>query len=282
MKNAMQLKAIIKNISKEKSISAQLVMQNFMLERLLERISVSKYKSNFILKGGFLIAAMVGLDTRATMDMDVTIKGLPVTEETVSMMFKEICSIALEDDVAFTFNRIGEIREGDEYGGYRVSLSAVYPPMEVPLKLDITTGDKITPKEVIYEFKLLLEDRSIQVLAYNLETVMAEKLETVISRGDQNTRPRDFYDIYILHRLQRKNIEHSALKAALLATAEKRNSTGIVEQYEKIISIIQNSEIMKKRWCDYQKDFDYANEIEFEDTCNTIKEILDSLDIIHL
>lgn len=256
MKNAMQLKAIIKNISKEKSISAQLVMQNFMLERLLERISVSKYKFNLILKGGFLISAMVGLDTRATMDMDVTIKGLPVTEETVAMMFKEICSIALEDDVAFTFNRIGEIREGDEYGGYRVLLSAIYLPMEVPLKLDITTGDKITPKEVIYEFKLLLEDRSIQVLAYNLETVMAEKLETVISRGDQNTRPRDFYDIYILYKLQRNNIDHSALKAALLATAGKRNSTGIVEQYDKIVSIMQNSELMKKRWRDYQKDFD--------------------------
>lgn len=217
---------------------------------------------------------MVGLDTRTTMDMDVTIKGLPVTEETVSKMFKEICSIALEDDVTFIFNRIGEIREGDEYGGYRVSLSAVYPPMDVPLKLDITAGDKITPKEVVYEFKLLLEDRSIQVLAYNLETVMAEKLETVISRGDQNTRPRDFYDIYILYRLQRKNIEHSALKAALLATAEKRNSTGIVEQYDKIVSIIQNSELMIKRWHDYQKDFDYASEIEFEDTCGTIKEIL--------
>jgi predicted nucleotidyltransferase component of viral defense system len=282
MKNAMQLKAIIKNISKEKSISAQLVMQNFMLERLLERISVSQYKSNFILKGGFLIAAMVGLDTRATMDMDATIKGLPFTEETVSKMFKEICSIALEDEVTFIFNCIGEIRGGDEYGGYRVSLSAVYPPMEVPLKLDVTTGDKITPKEVIYKFKLLLEDRTIQVLAYNLETVMAEKLETIISRGDQNTRPRDFYDIYILHRLQRKNIEYSALKAALLATAEKRNSLKIINQYDRIVAIIQNSEIMKTQWRNYQSDFDYACEIEFEDTCNTIKEILDSLEITPL
>lgn len=277
MKNAMQLKAIIKNISKENGISAQLVMQNFMLERLLERISVSKYKFNFILKGGFLIAAMVGLDSRATMDMDVTIKGLPVTEKTVSKMFKEICSIDLDDDVAFIFNRIGEIREGDEYGGYRVSLGAIYPPMEIPLKLDITTGDKITPKESVYEFKLLLEDRSIQVLAYNLETVMAEKLETVISRSDQNTRPRDFYDIYILQKLQAKNINQSALKAALLATAEKRNSTGIVKQYDKIVSVIQNSGLMKKRWRDYQMNFDYASEIEFEDTCSAIREILDSL-----
>ena len=174
MKNAMQLKAIIKNLAKEKHISAQLVMQNFMLERLLERISISKYQQNFILKGGFLIATMVGLDTRATMDMDATIKGLPVNEQTVREMFEEICKIELEDDVTFSFRSIGEIREGDVYAGYRVSLSANYPPMAVPLKLDITTGDKITPKEIEYQFKLLLEDRSISVLAYNLETIMAE------------------------------------------------------------------------------------------------------------
>ena len=165
-------------------------MQNFMLERLLERISVSKYQHNFILKGGFLIAAMVGLDTRATMDMDATIKGLPVNEENVREMFEEICKIELDDDVTFLFRSIGEIREEDVYTGYRVSLSANYLPMSVPLKLDITTGDKITPKEIEYQFKLLLEDRSISVLAYNLETIMAEKLETVISRGDQNTRSK--------------------------------------------------------------------------------------------
>lgn len=155
MNNAMQLKSLIKNIAKEKHISAQLVMQNFMLERLLERISVSRYQQNFILKGGFLIAAMVGLDTRATMDMDATIKGLPVNELTIREMFDEICKIELNDDVIFNFRSIGEIREGDEYTGYRVSLSANYPPMAVPLKLDLTTGDKITPKEIEYHFNLL-------------------------------------------------------------------------------------------------------------------------------
>ena len=175
MKNAMQLKAIIRNLAKEKHVSAQLIMQNYMLERLLERISISKYQQNFILKGGFLIAAMVGIDTRATMDMDATIKGLPVNEQVVREMFEEICKIELEDEVTFSFRNIGEIREGDVYKGYRVSLSANYLPMEVPLKLDITTGDKIIPKEIEYQFKLLLEDRSISVLAYNLETIMAEK-----------------------------------------------------------------------------------------------------------
>ena len=277
MKNAMQLKAIIKNIAKEKQISAQLVMQNFMLERLLERISVSKYQQNFILKGGFLIAAMVGLDTRATMDMDATIKGLPINEQTVREMFEEICKIELADDVTFCFRSIGEIREGDVYSGYRVSLSANYPPMAVPLKLDITTGDKITPKEIVYHFKLLLEDRSISVLAYNLETIMAEKLETVISRGDQNTRPGDYYDIYILAKLQYSNIEPNALKAALYATAKKRGSMAVIKDYQRIMDTVRNSEIMQRQWDNYQKDFEYATDITFGDTCDAVAKLMDNL-----
>lgn len=270
MKNAMQLKAIIKNLAKEKHISAQLVLQNFMLERLLERISVSKYQQNFILKGGFLIAAMVGLDTRATMDMDVTIKGLPVNEKTVREMFEEICKIELADDVTFSFRSIGEIREGDVYAGHRVSLSANYPPMAVPLKLDITTGDEITPKEIEYRFKLLFEDRSISVLAYNLETIMAEKLETVISRGDQNTRPRDYYDVYILTKLQYSNVESNALKAALNATTKKRGSTAVIKDYHRIMDTVRDSEFMQKQWNNYQKDFEFASDISFEDACDTV------------
>lgn len=277
MKNAMQLKAMIKNLAKEKHISAQLVMQNFMLERLLERISVSKYQRNFILKGGFLIAAMVGLDTRATMDMDATIKGLPVNEQTVREMFEEIFKIEINDDVTFSFRSIGEIREGDEYTGYRVSLSANYLPMIVPLKLDITTGDKITPKEIEYRFKLLLEDRSISVLAYNLETILAEKLETVISRGDQNTRPRDYYDIYILAKLQYSNIEFNSLKEALNATVEKRGSKAVVKDYRKIMDTVRNSEIMQKQWDNYQKDFEYSQDIAFVDACDTVVQLMDLL-----
>lgn len=275
MKNAMQLKSIIKNMSKEKGISSQLIIQNFMLERLLERISISKYQPHFILKGGFLIAAMVGLDTRATMDMDATIKGLSVTEEIVVEMFMDICNIQVKDDVHFSFNRITEIRAGDEYSGYRVSLTANYPPMAVPLKLDITTGDKITPREITYEFKLLLEDRTIKILAYNLETVMAEKIETVITRGDQNTRPRDFYDIYVLYKLQGKNIDYTSLNKAVQATAKNRNSTEIIKNYKEIISIIQGSDIMQKYWKDYQKDFEYAADIDFNDTLKALEEIME-------
>ncbi len=281
MKNAMQLKAIIKNLAKEKHISAQLVMQNFMLERLLERISLSKYRKNFILKGGFLIAAIVGLDTRATMDMDATIKGLPVNEQTVREMFEEICKIELDDDVTFSFRNIGEIREGDEYTGYRVSVSANYPPMAVPLKLDITTGDRITPKEIEYRFKLLLEDRSISVLAYNLETIMAEKLETVISRGDQNTRPRDYYDIYILAKLQYSNIKPNSLKAALNATTEKRGSKAVIKDYRRIMDTVKNSGVMQKQWNNYQKDFEYAADIAFEDVCDVVVQLVDEINMIY-
>lgn len=277
MRNAMQLKAVIKNLAKEKHISAQLVMQNFMLERLLERISVSKYQQNFILKGGFLIAAMAGLDTRATMDMDATIKGLPVNEQTVRGIFEDICKIELDDDVDFSFRSIGEIREGDVYTGYRVSLSANYQQMAVPLKLDITTGDKITPKEIEYQFKLLLEDRSISVLAYNLETIMAEKLETVISRGDQNTRPRDYYDIYILTKLQYANIENDVLKAALRATTEKRGSFEVLKDYRRIMDTVKKSEVMQRQWKKYQKDFEYATDIVFEDLCDVVVELMDRL-----
>lgn len=277
MKNAMQLKAVVKNIAKEKKISAQLVLQNYMLERFLERVSVSEYQDNFIIKGGFLIASMVGLDSRATMDMDATIKRYPVNAETVERMIIEIAGIDLKDDITFDFKSIGEIREGDEYTGYRVALSANFPPMAVPLKLDITTGDRITPREIEYEYKLMLEERNIHVLAYNLATILAEKLETVISRGDQNTRPRDYYDIYILTKLQSENIDLETLAFALKATAEKRGSTTIISRYREIMKMIQNSEVMNRQWKNYQKDFDYATGIEFKETCDAVIRIMMSL-----
>ena len=274
MKNAMQLKAYVKNLAKEKNISAQIVLQNYMLERLLERISVSKYRDNFILKGGFLLAAMVGLDTRATMDMDATVKGFPVTKETISEMFRDICTIHIDDDISFTFSDIDDIREDDEYGGYRVSLLGNYPPMTVPLKIDITTGDKITPREMVYQFNLMFEERSIRVLAYTVETILAEKLETIISRGDQNTRPRDFYDIYILNTLQKKNIDNEILKEAFTATVKKRGTERIITNYKEIMEAVSNSSAMKDQWTRYQREFDYAKDIQFEDTCKVVKSVL--------
>jgi len=281
LKNAMQLKALIKTISKSKNISAQIVLQNYMLERLLERISVSRYQPNFILKGGFLIAAMVGLDTRATMDMDATIRGMTVNRDTIKQMFEELCSISLNDDISFSVKHVEAIREGDDYPGLRVALVANYPPLAVPLKVDITTGDQITPREIVFEYKLLFKPTtSLRVLAYNLETVMAEKLETVISRGDQNTRPRDYYDIFIIRKLHWQNIEPATLRLALIATATKRSSLFLLRRYNDILKTISNSEVMKKRWLDYQSDFDYAHDILFPNICTTIKEILDDLNFV--
>jgi len=277
MTNAMQLKALIKNLAKEKCISAQLVLQNYMLERFLERISLSSYRDNYIIKGGFLIASMVGLDTRATMDMDATIKGYPVKEDSIRKMIEEILGIPIEDGITFRLQSIHEIREDDEYSGYRASLIAEYGRMAVPLKLDITSGDKITPREIEYSYKLMWENRSISVLAYNLSTILAEKLETILSRADQNTRPRDYYDVYILTKLQGENIDAKTLSLALSATSEKRGSAHLFSQFRDILSTVKSSSVMKIRWENYQKDFDYAKGIEFEECCNAISTLLESL-----
>lgn len=273
----MQLKAIIKNIAKNKNISAELVLQNYMLERFLERVSLSRYHDNYIIKGGFLIASMVGLDSRATMDMDATIKGHPVNEEAIRKMLEDIIAVPVEDAIHFCLKSVREIREGDEYTGYRVALTADYEKMAVPLKLDITTGDKITPREIEYSYKLMMEDRSIRVLAYNLSTILAEKLETVVSKGDQNTRPRDYYDIYILSKLQAENIDVDSLKAALSATTAKRGSSELMMQYAEIMRTVKSSDVMKRQWDNYRKDFDYAAGIEFEETCDAVVAMMDEL-----
>ena len=276
-KNPMQLKAFIKKKASEKNISAQLVMQNYMLERLLERISQSKYKNNFILKGGFLISAIVGLDTRATMDLDTTIKGFTLTHETIRDIFEEICAVEIADDVQFELAGIYDIRESDDYPGIRVSLKANYPPISVPLTVDVTTGDMITPREIEYTFSLLFDNRSINILAYNLETVLAEKIETVLSRGIANTRPRDYYDVHILYTLRGAKCDTQTLQRALSRTAGKRGSLKILENYPDIIADIRASEQLRLFWKKYQRDFDYAKDISFDETCDTIQRIIDNI-----
>jgi len=276
-KNPMQLKAYIKNKAAEKNVPAQLVMQNYIMERLLERVSLSKYKENIILKGGFLIAAIVGLDTRTTMDLDTTIKGFTLTHETVQQMFENIISVEVDDDITFSIDHTTDIREGDDYPGIRMSLIASYPPLRIPIKVDITTGDKITPQEIKYTFKLLFDDRTISILAYNLETILAEKLETILSRNVVNTRPRDFYDIYILHKLRGEECDYQILKEALIETSKKRGSYSIIDNYKSIIENISHSSRMQSFWNNYQKEFDYANDISFDETCNIVIKIMDKL-----
>ena len=192
-------------------------------------------------------------------------------------MTEEILAVPVDDNISYEFKTIAEIREGDEYTGYRVHLTANYEKMAVPLKLDITTGDKITPREIEYEYKLMLEDRSICVLAYNLPTILAEKLETVISRGDQNTRPRDYYDIFILTKLQSENIDLNTLRDAFRATTEKRGSGEVVKHYREIMQVVRNSSVMNYQWNNYRKDFDYAVEIDFEETCDAVIAIMERI-----
>lgn len=278
-RNPMQLKAYLRNFADRNKISAQLVLQNFMMERLLERISISNYHTNFILKGGFLISSIVGLSSRTTMDMDTTLKGLELSHDVINEVFKEICDIKLNDNIKFVIYQTTNIREGDEYPGIRVSLIAHYMTINVPLKVDITIGDKITPKEIDYSFKLLFEDKIVSILAYNLETILSEKLETVLSRGDSNTRPRDYYDLYILYLLRFNDIDINDLYKAFIATCEKRGSTFVIKEYVKIIDKVKASKTMNNFWLNYQKDFEYAKNIEFIDTCNVVLKIMEMIDL---
>ncbi len=275
--NPMQLKSFIKKNAAEKLISAQLVLQNYLMERLLERIATSPYNNNFILKGGFLIAALVGLDSRATMDLDLTAKGFTLNHKSISEMFNVICAAQVNDDISFYLKSISDIREIDDYPGVRVKLEANYLTLKVPLTVDITTGDRITPKEVDYSYKLLFDDRTISILAYNLETILAEKLETVLVRNVVNTRPRDFYDIYILYKLRGNECNLKILKRALQETAKKRSSLIVLSEYHGIIDAIKESDRLKEFWDNYQKEFEYAKGISYEDICNIVMKIMNEI-----
>ena len=262
---ARQLKDLIRNLSKKKSADAQILMRNYMMERFLERISLSEYKNQFILKGGMLVAAMVGLDARATMDLDATIKGTNVSVEDVEMIISQIISIPLDDGVSFRVKQISEIMEEADYPGVRVSMETKFDGVITPLKIDISTGDAITPREIKYNFNLMLEDRTIEVWAYNLETVLAEKLETVISRNITNTRMRDFYDIYILQKLYGEQLKKQVLRNALVATARKRGTLEQIESEDirEIFDEIESSPVMETLWKTYQKNYSYAADISW-------------------
>lgn len=278
--NTMSFKAIIKNIAKENKVAAQAVLQTYMLERVLERISMSKYKDNFILKGGMLISAMLGIDGRTTMDMDTTIKGFTLNKENIENIFNEICKMDLEDNVTFKINKIELIREDDDYGGYRVTFEANFNnEMPVIMKIDVTTGDKITYGEIKYDFRLMLEDRKIQVLSYNVETIIAEKFESIIKRGTFGTRIRDYYDVHMLLNTQNKNIDKSTLKNAIISTAKHRETTEEINAWKEVVDILINSQTMQRQWKAYQKDNFYAQEIKYEDlieSLNKIGEIYDN------
>ena len=273
IKTAKQLKDLIRNLSKKKSADAQILMRNYMMERFLERISLSEYRDKFILKGGMLVAAMVGLDARSTMDLDATVKGINVNVNDVADLIAGIVSVPIDDGVTFRVNKVSEIMDEAEYPGIRVSMTTVFDGVVTPLKIDISTGDTITPREVRYSFKLMLEDRSIDIWAYNLETVLAEKLETIITRATTNTRMRDFYDIYILEQLHGNTLNAQILHDALLATARKRETEGHLTEAREVFAEVEDSPVMQQLWTAYRKKFSYAADLEWNIVMKAVRKL---------
>ena len=279
IKNAMSLKAKINNIAKKEKVLPQAVMQTYMLERLLERISISEYKDNFILKGGMLISSIIGIDNRSTMDMDTTIKGFKLDKENLKNILQEIIKIDIGDNIKFKIISIENIREDDDYGGLRVHLQASFDEMPIDLKIDVTTGDKITYKEINYKYNLLLEKRSIEIWTYNVETIIAEKYESIIKRSILNTRIRDFYDLYMLTHLDKKNVKSKILIDAIRETSKHRGTFDIINDrnvVEDAINSIQNDNSLKEQWNKYQRSYEYAKDIKYEqliDSIIAIKEI---------
>ena len=269
--SSKQLKDLIRNLSKEVGIEAHVLIRKYMMERFLERVSSSKYNGSFILKGGMLVAAFVGVEARATMDIDTTIKGIPVTMVDMERTITEISNIDLEDNVKFRIKKVSEIMDEAEYSGIRFSMDAVLDGAVIPLKIDISTGDVITPREIAYSYKLMFEDRTIPIMTYPIETVLAEKLETVISRSITNTRMRDFYDIHIL--LKSQNIDADILALALERTAKKRGNFSLLENAESVLKIVKSDEDMKRLWNIYQKKFKYAGECTWDEVIHSVREL---------
>ena len=270
---AMSLKGRIKNYAKGNNIAAQVVLQNYMFECFLTRLSVSEYSEKFVVKGGILIAAIVGLDTRSTMDLDTTLRNLPLTEEKITEAIDTICKIDMKDDVVFTVKSIEPIRKDDIYGGYCVRLDAVYDTIVTPLSIDVSTGDVITPDAVKYEFRSIFdEDIRIGLWGYNIETVIAEKIETILRRGVFTTRPRDYYDVYILGTTQ--EYDKKIYKDALKATIKHRGSVEQISDVEGILKQISESKDLKDMWMKYQKKFAYASDISYENVLEVLRKIV--------
>lgn len=277
--NAMQLKAIINNKAKKLGVHPQRVMQNYLLERILERVSLSEYGDLIIVKGGMLIGSLLGLEKRTSMDLDATVRNFKLTHEKILEVFRSVCVVQVDDDISFAVINCEDIRETDDYPGLRVHLIAHYDPMAIPLKIDVTTGDKITPSAISYSYPLMFDERSIRIMSYPIETVMAEKLETALSRGVANTRLRDYYDIHMLWTLQRGQIDLVTLSKALDATSEKRGSLRIVHGFENVMSVIRKDKTLEGRWNDYARDNAYSEGLTFEVVCLTTLEVMRALEL---
>ena len=277
MKTPEQLKGAIRNIAKEKNLHAQEVLQIFLFEHILERLSLSPYKKNFVLKGGLLISSMIGISERTTMDMDTTVRGIPMEEENIERIIKEIFAIDTGDGITFTFNKMEPIREDDDYNNFRVHFTAAYGKIQDKMKIDITTGDQITPAAIEYSFHTLFDEKDISVMAYTLETILAEKYETILRRGIGNTRARDFYDLHILFHLYRETINPAYFKIAVNHTAAKRGSSKLMPRYRELCEEIKDEPALANLWHIYTEDFSYAAHLSFDDVVQNVVEVGDYL-----
>ena len=276
--NPMQLKAKVNNRAKAVGISPARAMQAYVLDCLVVRLSRSRYRDSVIVKGGVLIGSLIGVDKRTTMDLDATVRGFELSHESTRAMFDEVCALESDDDFSFAFVRTEDIRETDDYPGIRVHLRADFPPLSMPVSVDVTTGDRIVPSAITHTFKLTFDDDVVDVLSYPTATVLAEKLETVLSRGVTNTRPRDFYDIHMLWRLRRDDFTLEELADALQATAEKRRSVSLITTWRETIAAIESDNSMLGQWEAYARRFSYVGVLSLGETCQTIAEIMAGCD----
>jgi len=276
-----QLKGRIKSLAQKNHADARILMRIFMMERFLERVSVSPYRDHFIIKGGILVTSMIGVALRSTMDIDASIKNEELSEEHLLQMLTEISAIDLDDGIAFRVKRAERIMDEMEYPGIRVAMEAALGPMPIPLKLDISTGDVITPREIRYDYKLLTEDRSIPLWSYNLETILAEKLQTVLARGVLNTRMRDFYDVHELSRLYAEAIDAPTLRAAFQATCRKRGTERLLEEGTTILDGIASNPSLQRLWESYQKKFSYAADLSYADIIESATALFQEIESTH-
>ena len=273
IKNRDSLKAKASNLSKKTNLPNKYLIQNFMFEALLKRISKSKYKDKFIIKGGLLLSSIFGVNLRSTMDLDTTIKGLPLDRKTITKVINEIISIDVEDNVKLEIENIKDIREEELYSGFEVNLKAEFDGLNTNLMIDITTGDVITYKEVEFKYNTIFDNEIINIMTYNYETIIAEKFESIISRNIDNTRMKDYYDLYMFVNLKWNDINKETLRKAIINTSKARETLDYIENANKYIELISDDSRLNLLWNSYQNNYEYAKDIEFEDTINAIKVI---------
>lgn len=270
-----QIKGRIKSVAKQNNADARTLMRIYMMERFLERLAQSEYRDNFIIKGGILVTAMIGVAHRSTMDIDTSMKNLNLSAEDALRVVNQVKDIDLDDGVSFDVKDVSNIMDEMEYPGIRVTMNANVGRLITPLKIDISTGDVITPRAIEFNYDLLLEDRSISLWSYNLETILAEKLQTVLARGILNTRMRDFYDIRMLLDTYEDKVNKVVLKDAFAATCNKRGTDHLQEQAEEIIKIIEADEQLQVLWRAYQKKYPYAAEIDYASVISGVRKLMD-------